>query len=82
MEISLYLKGYRNVTLDIYYYMPDYNNLIQEFIWQTIDIKPNYPRVHQFLNFWKTDIEAVIKEIKLMEQEITGYRNVGNIQWV
>lgn len=67
---------YSEVTVDIFYYMPDYNSLIQEFIWQTTDVKPDYPRVHKFLNYWKDNIDAIIKEIVLMERNKNGYRNV------
>jgi len=76
MEIDLYLKGYRNVTIDIFYYMPDHRSLIQEFIWQTTDLMPYYPKVHKFLNYWRTDIDAVIKDIILIEQTLTNYKNV------
>ena len=45
--------------------MPDYQHILQEFIWQTYDVKPEYPRVHKFLNYWHDNIEAVIEEIKI-----------------
>jgi uncharacterized protein Usg len=51
------------VTVDIFYYRPDYQNIIQEFLWQTEDQIPEYYRVHKFLNHWKNNIDAVIKEI-------------------
>lgn len=53
------------VTVDILYYMPDYTDIIQEFMWQTNDYAPDLPRVHKFLNFWKSDIDAVIKEVSV-----------------
>ena len=53
------------VTLDIYYYMPDYTDIVQEFIWQTNDYAPELPRVHEFLNYWKENIDAVIKEVSV-----------------
>ena len=28
------------VTLNILYWMPDYEDILQEFIWQTNDIRP------------------------------------------
>jgi uncharacterized protein Usg len=55
------------ITVDILYWMPNYNHILQEFLWQTIDIKPNYPRVNRFLYFWHHEIDAVIKEIRLMD---------------
>ena len=53
------------VTVDVLYYMPDYTDIVQEFIWQTNDHTPDLPRVHKFLNFWKENVEAVIKEVKV-----------------
>lgn len=59
--------------------MPDYTNILQEFIWQTNDINPDYPRVHKFLNFWYNNIEAVISEVRLADSYETGYRSVKEI---
>ena len=67
------------VTLNILYWMPDYTNILQEFIWQTNDINPDYPRVHKFLNFWHNNIEAVISEVRLADSYGTGYRPVKEI---
>ena len=36
------------VTLNVLYWLPDYNNVLQQFTWQTKDIVPEYPRVHEF----------------------------------
>jgi len=57
------------VTLNVYYWMPDYENIIQEFIWQTLDVKPTYPRIHKFLNYWHNNIDAVVNEIQICESE-------------
>jgi uncharacterized protein Usg len=47
--------------------MPDYRNIIQELMWQTMDVKPKYPRVNKYLNYWKNNIEAVIADIEIAE---------------
>jgi len=68
------------VSLRVFYYMPDYRDLIQEFMWQTMDIKPKYPRVNKFLNYWKENIEAVIADIEMIETEkISKYKSVEDI---
>lgn len=68
------------VSLRVFYYMPDYRDLIQEFMWQTMDIKPKYPRVNKFLNYWKENIEAVIAEVEMIETEkISKYKSVEDI---
>ena len=48
-----------------FYSMPDYQNVLQQFIWQTDDVRPEYPRVHKFLNYWHDNIDAVIEEIEI-----------------
>jgi len=55
------------VTLSVLYWMPDYKHILQEFIWQTADVRPEYPRVHRFLNYWHDNIEAVISEIYIAD---------------
>tara|TARA_B100000745_G_C20035290_1_gene352597 strand:- start:131 stop:328 length:198 start_codon:yes stop_codon:yes gene_type:complete len=53
------------VTVNVLYWMPDYQNILQQFIWQTDDVIPEYPRVHKFLNYWYDNIDAVISEIEI-----------------
>ena len=55
------------VTINVLYWMPDYTHILQEFIWQTSDMRPEYPRVHRFLNYWHDNIEAVISEVKIAD---------------
>ena len=59
------------VTIKVLYFIPDYTTLLNEFIWQTIDVRPRYPRVHRFLDYWHREIDAVIKEIIIYD---TAYR--------
>ena len=55
--------------------MPDYQNLLNEFYWQCEDIVPDIPKVHKFLNYWKDNIEAIIKEVKVSVGENPEYYN-------
>jgi uncharacterized protein Usg len=51
------------VTLDVYYYMPKHVHLINEFLWQTEDVYPEFVRVNKFMQFWQKNINAVISEV-------------------
>ena len=64
------------VMVNIFYWMPDYEDIIQEFIWQTKDIQPTYPRVNKFLLYWKNNIDAVINEVVLSTSSSVNYRYV------
>ena len=73
------IKRKKIITVDILYWMPDYNNILQQFIWQTRDIVPENPRVHKFLNFWYNNIYERIAEIKIDNEDKTDYRPVKEI---
>ncbi len=53
----------RPVVLQVIYYMPDYPSLLQEFTWGFDDRIPQLIRTHKFLNYWKSNIDAIIAEI-------------------
>ena len=52
------LEGYRLTTAEILYRLPDHPHLVQTFIWQELDIAPQYPVLHRFLDFWKKNIDG------------------------
>ena len=61
----LIIKRKELVLVGIIYYLPDYKSLLNEFYCQFDDIVPDIPRVHEFLNYWKNNIDAVIKKIEV-----------------
>lgn len=65
-----------NVSIQIYYYIPDHKYLINEFFWQTQDIVPELPRIHQFLHYWHENIDAIIKEVLISHSNKIQYQNV------
>ena len=67
------------VTVDILYWMPDYENILQQFIWQTKDVVPDIPRVHKFLNYWNNNIDAVISEVKVADAIDNSYLPVKEV---
>jgi uncharacterized protein Usg len=70
----------RIATLQILYYIPDYRNLLQEFLWQFEDITPDFPRAHKFLLHWKNNVHATIHTVTLAHTDPFGrtrYINCG-----
>lgn len=78
-EFALRLKGWRLATAEVLYYMPDHPSLLQSFIWQTLDLAPQYPRVHKFLEFWRAEIQAVIHSVRLATGEELAPAKVNNV---
>jgi uncharacterized protein Usg len=59
-------------SIRIYYFLPDHQHLLQEFLWQTVDFAPLFTKTHKFIEFWKTNIEAKIHEIEFAHTRLTN----------
>ena len=57
------LKKWTSASVQVVYYIPDYLSLVNEFIWQTEDQLPDYPRITRFLDYWDKNIDGPIKEV-------------------
>lgn len=59
------LTGYSLTTAEITYRLPDHPGLLQTFIWQEYDLHPRFPRLHQFLEFWRENIDGPLHLIRV-----------------
>ncbi len=71
------LAGSGLLTAEIIYRMPDHPSLLQTFAFQTLDVGPQFPRLHAFLDHWRREIEAIIHTIRIAHQDWIGPAEVG-----
>ncbi len=64
-QMELMLQGYRLTTAEILYFMPDYPNLLQEYIWQDMDLNPDFPILMKFLNFWERTLDGRLHSVQV-----------------
>lgn len=69
-DLERQLAGYRLTTAEIIYRMPDHHDLLQTYIWQALDISPEYPILQRFLDFWKQEIDGPLYAVKVTGTEI------------
>jgi uncharacterized protein Usg len=63
LDFRRQLEGYGLTTANILYKMPDHPHLLQAYIWQEYDVFPNFPVLHQFITFWRKEIEGALHSI-------------------
>ena len=68
-DFELLARGYSLVTVNVIYFIPDYSGLLNEFMWQTLDLSPKYPRIQKFLTYWRKSIDATVKEVLLADSQ-------------
>ena len=78
-EMALRLQGWRLATAEVLYYLPDHPSVLQSFLWQTLDLAPKYPRIHRFLDYWRTEIDAVIHSVNLATGETLAPARIKNV---
>ena len=76
MTIEFILRKWTVASVQVVYYIPDYMNLVNEFILQTEDQHPEYPRITRFLDYWDKNIDGPIKEVYIYDHEEAKVRHV------
>jgi uncharacterized protein Usg len=69
-DLGLQLRGYRLTTAEILYRLPDHPNVLQTFVWQHLDIAPEYPVLRRFLDFWVRNIDGKLHSVKVAHAPI------------
>ena len=64
-DLRLQLFNYRLTTAEILYHLPDHPSLLQSFVWQNMDLAPEYPILHRFLDFWVSNIEGKLHSVRV-----------------
>ncbi len=70
MSFALQLKDYRMTTAEILYRLPDHPNVLQTYVWQHLDIAPQYPELTKFLDFWKREIEGPLHSVRVASAKL------------
>ena len=65
MTIGLQLHDYRLTTAEILYHLPDHPGLLQTYIWQDLDLAPQFPVLKKFLDFWARELDGKLHSIRV-----------------
>lgn len=69
-ELERMLHDYRLTTAEILYRLPDHPLILQTYIWQELDLAPEFPVLKKFLNFWEKTLEGKLFSVKVASCEI------------
>ncbi|MAI62385.1 MAG: Usg family protein [Micavibrio sp. TMED27] len=80
-ELEKQIKNYRLTTAKILYHMPDYETLLQEYVWQEYDLAPRFPELSKFLEFWERKIEGKLHSVYIANKEIITPGDYRFAEW-
>jgi uncharacterized protein Usg len=58
-------RGYRLTTAEILYRMPDHPHLLQTYVWQELDLAPEFPVLRNFLEFWRRNLDGKLHSVRV-----------------
>lgn len=61
---------FRLTTAEIIYRLPDHPSLLQTYLWQEMDIPPQFPALSRFLAFWRRELEGELHSVRVAAAEI------------
>ena len=64
MSLAPQLNDYRLTTAEILYHMPDHPGVLQTFIWQDLDLAPDFPTLRRFLDFWCRELDGRLHSVR------------------
>jgi uncharacterized protein Usg len=64
--------GFRLVTAEILYHLPDAPALLQAFVWQDYDRAPELPRLRAFLDYWSANLDGTLHSVRLAQTGLGG----------
>lgn len=77
-EMELMLRGYGLTTAEFFYRMPDYQNVLNSYIWQDYDLAPDYPKLFAFIEFWQNEIEGPLHSVRFCHRKLLAPGNWEN----
>ena len=69
-SLELQLRNYRLTTAHIFYRLPDHPSLLQEYVWQDLDLAPRFPVLSKFLRFWEKNLDGQLHSVKVAHCEL------------
>lgn len=71
-ELLNQLHGYSLTTAEILYRLPDYPRLLQSFIWQEYDYAPQFPRLADFLDYWRRHLDGPVHRVTVAHKSLVS----------
>jgi len=71
-DLERQLNGYGLTTAHILYRIPDFESVLQTYVWQDYDLAPDFPEMHKFLDFWQAKLHGPLHSVRYCHQRLIG----------
>lgn len=68
-ETELLLRGYGLTTAEFFYRMPDFQHVLNTFVWQDYDVAPDHPKLFKFIEFWQEELDGPLHSVRFVHRK-------------
>ena len=76
------LEGYGSTLIEVYYWRPDYPDLLQTFSFQQDDVAPDFPSLKKFLAHWHMNVKARLHWVRYSHSTLIKPREIEFAKYV
>ena len=71
-DLERQLNGYGLTTAHILYRIPDFESVLQTYVWQDYDLAPDFPSMRRFLDFWESNLDGPLHSVRYTHRRLIG----------
>lgn len=71
LEPILRVRDWQMTTAELLYHLPDHPHVLQSYVWQKVDLAPDFPELNRFLEFWRREIEGPLHSVRVATAALT-----------
>ena len=79
-DLERQLNGYGLTTAHILYRIPDFESVLQTYVWQDYDLAPDFPEMHKFLHFWQTRLDGPLHSVRYTHRRLIGPNELRRVE--
>ena len=65
LDDAVMLEDYRLTTAEILYHLPDHPDMLQSYIWKSLDRIPDFPKLTEFLALWEESRDGALHSVRI-----------------
>ena len=78
-ETELMMRGYGLTTAEFTYRLPDFQHVLNTFLWQAYERAPEHAKLRSFIDFWKNEIEGPLHSVRYVHRRLIGAGERHNV---
>ncbi|MBA5800423.1 aspartate-semialdehyde dehydrogenase [Rhizobium sophorae] len=79
-NLECQLNGYGLTTAHILYRIPDFESVLQTYVWQDYDLAPDFPEMRKFLDFWRDSLDGPLHSVRYTHQRLIGPNELRRVE--